>query len=80
MAALAKPWLFWKLSKRFEDFCGMNNTSATGGYLRGSPLPVREETENIFHDLIAGITGLDSSMIRPFWQHEAAGAPDKEEN
>lgn len=49
----------------------MSNTSATGGYLSpaGSPAPLEDaDLDALFQQLVAGITGLPGSMVRPRWQ------------
>lgn len=51
----------------------MTNTSATGGYLLPNPPPAPQPLEDdaladFFNAVIAGITGLDGSLVRPRWQ------------
>ena len=56
----------------------MSNTSATGGVLSPAvtPAPLEGDAlQDFFHDLFAGITGLDSTLIRPRWQPEPANIP-----
>lgn len=57
----------------------MPNTSATGGFLQPliSPTVLDDEAlQNVLHDWIAGITGLDNSLVRPRWQPEPGNIPD----
>ena len=55
----------------------MSNTSATGGYLTetSSPLGITA-LEDLWHDTIAGITGLDNTLVRPSRQLDPAQQPD----
>lgn len=44
-------------------------TSATGGFLTPLTSPLtQEQLEDVLHDLVAGITGLTASKVRPRWQ------------
>ena len=54
----------------------MSNTSATGGYLTetSSPLSITA-LEDLWHDMIAGITGLDNTLVRPSRQLDPAQQP-----
>lgn len=55
------------------------NTSATGGYLVPSPLTPPIEGDVLYdfvHDLIAGVTGLDGTLVRPRYQAEPPNIPD----
>ena len=54
-----------------------NNTSATGGYLTevSSPLGITA-LEDLWHDTIAGITGLSATLVRPSRQLDPALQPD----
>ena len=54
----------------------MSNTSATGGYLTetSSPLGITA-LEDLWHDTIAGITGLDNTLVRPSRQLDPAQQP-----
>ena len=54
----------------------MSNTSATGGYLTetSSPLSITA-LEDLWHDTIAGITGLDNTLVRPSRQLDPAQQP-----
>ena len=58
----------------------MPNTSATGGFLAGSAVRHREELENVFHDLIAGITGLPAKLVRPRYQPKGIKTPPPSAN
>ena len=55
----------------------MSNTSATGGYLTetSSPLGITA-LEDLWHDTIAGITGLSNTLVRPSRQLDPALQPD----
>lgn len=54
----------------------MANTSATGGYLGESSTPLSiTALEDTWHDIIAGITGLDNTLVRPSRQLEPAQQP-----
>jgi hypothetical protein len=57
-----------------------NSTSASGGYLTGSQVPGQAALEDVFHDLIAGITGLPGDMVRPRWQREPGNTPALADN
>jgi hypothetical protein len=48
----------------------MGNTSATGGtLLPAAPLPADDDAlDSIFQSLVASITGIDGSLVRPRWQ------------
>lgn len=56
-----------------------SNTSATGGYLTptntinidGDPL------DDIFHDLFAGVTGVDNTLVKPRWVIKPSNMPDR---
>lgn len=54
----------------------MSNTSATGGYLTetSSPLGITA-LEDLWHDTIAGITGLSNTLVRPSRQLDPAQQP-----
>lgn len=55
----------------------MSNTSATGGYLgESSTLLSITDLEDAWHDIIAGITGLDNTLVRPSRQLDPAQQPD----
>lgn len=55
----------------------MSNTSATGGFLteQSTPLGITA-LEDLWHDTIAGITGLDNTLVRPSRQLDPAQQPD----
>jgi hypothetical protein len=57
-----------------------DNTSATGGFLPLTPVPGQVEVEDVLHDLIAGITGLPGSLVRPRWQPEPPREPGPKED
>jgi hypothetical protein len=55
------------------------NTSATGGYL--SPANNANQLNDsaiadLLHGWIAGITGIDNTLVRPRWQQEQPNIPD----
>lgn len=57
----------------------MANDSSSGGYL--SPLPTTPPLQgqallNFLQAVIVGITGLDGTMVRPYWQGEPPNVPD----
>lgn len=61
----------------------MSNTSATGGYLlpEQSPAPLEGDAlDDFFHDIVAGITGLDTNLVRPRWQETPPPAPKRGTN
>ncbi len=49
------------------------NNSATGGYLAPISAPVAYDNalEDIFHDALAGVSGMAPQYIRPAWQPKA---------
>ena len=53
------------------------STSATGGYLIPSATNAKEdETLRVFfQQMVAGITGIDGTMVRPRWQSEPPNMP-----
>lgn len=59
----------------------MPNTSATGGYLSpgGATTPPLEDQalEDFLHDVIAGVTGIGDTLVRPLWQPEPADIPGR---
>lgn len=59
----------------------MPNTSATGGYLlpdNNIPAPLEDDAlDDFLHDVVAGITGLDPTLVRPRWQFEVPDMPDR---
>lgn len=55
----------------------MSNTSATGGYLGESSTPIGiTALEDLWHDTICGVTGLDNTLVRPSRQLDPAQQPD----
>lgn len=56
-----------------------SNTSATGGYLTPTNSINIDDTDldHIFHDLFAGVTGLDNTLVRPRWVVKPSNMPDK---
>lgn len=61
----------------------MRNTSATGGYLlpEQSPAPLEGDVlDDFFHDIVVGITGLDTNLVRPRWQETPPPAPKRGTN
>ena len=58
----------------------MANDSSTGGYLipAVAPAPLEDDAlDDFFHDVLAGISGLDGSLVRPLWQEEPPNIPDR---
>lgn len=59
----------------------MSNTSATGGYLTETPEQIDVTAlENIWHDIIAGITALDNKLVRPSRSIDPARQPKNNVN
>ena len=59
----------------------MSNTSATVGFLHETSAPAtREQLENVWHDIIAGVCGLGAKMVRPEYQVDPAALPPVETN
>lgn len=57
----------------------MPNTSATGGFLQPGPVPAPLEGRALlrfFQQIIVGITGLNGTLVRPFFQTEPPDVPD----
>lgn len=57
----------------------MANSSSTGGYLVPAPAPAPLEGRTLLRfvqQIIAGITGLDGKMVRPYWQDEPPDVPE----
>ncbi|MDR0653308.1 MAG: hypothetical protein LBG12_08385 [Synergistaceae bacterium] len=53
------------------------NTSATGGYLREAVnVPHHRILEDAVHDMITGLTGLDSTLVRPAFQEYPLAVPE----
>ncbi|MGI6075501.1 MAG: phage neck terminator protein [Pyramidobacter sp.] len=54
----------------------VHRTSATGGFLRQtSEPPAHERLEDVWHDVIVGITGLGAKLVRPTHQVDPAAIP-----
>ena len=55
----------------------MSNNSSTGGYLPPqAPLPLNDvDLQHFFHDVIAGITGLENTVVIPAWQKNPPPIP-----
>lgn len=59
----------------------MSNTSATGGYLKELPgITGKKEHENAVHGMIAGLTGISETLVRPAFQENPLKAPDPKDN
>ena len=59
----------------------MATDSSTGGFLLPANDPIDDRSlEDIFHETIAGITGLDNDMVRPRFQPVVPNQPGFEEN
>ena len=55
----------------------MSNTSATGGFLQDQSTPIGiTALEDLWHDTICGVTGLDNTLVRPSRQLNPAQQPD----
>lgn len=55
----------------------MTNTSATGGYLLPSNTVEEDDVlTDAIQGVVAGITGLDPTLVRPRWQPEPPDQPD----
>lgn len=57
----------------------MANTSSTGGFLVPAPAPAPLEGRALLRfvgGIIAGVTGLDGSLVRPYWQETPPNIPD----
>jgi hypothetical protein len=56
----------------------MSNTSATGGVLSAAaPLPIDDVAlDAVFQSLVASVTGLDGTLVRPRWQPEVPKQPE----
>lgn len=55
----------------------MSNTSATGGFLQEQSTPLGiTALEDLWHDTICGVTGLDNTLVRPSRQLDPAQQPD----
>lgn len=57
-------------------------TSAVAGYLTPvAPFPKYDQAfDDFFHDVIAGVTGLDNKLVRPRWQKNPPSIPDFDAN
>lgn len=56
----------------------MPNDSSTGGYLDPavSPAPLEGQTfDRFIQQVVAAVTGLDGTLVRPRWQHEPPNLP-----
>jgi hypothetical protein len=57
----------------------MANDSSTGGFLLPDgaiTAPLEDETlDDFLHDIVAGVTGLGGTLVRPRWQPEPAAIP-----
>ena len=56
----------------------MTNTSATGGYLAPAATPTPLEGQQLLDFIqlfIVGVTGMDGTLVRPFWQTEPPNIP-----
>jgi hypothetical protein len=61
----------------------MANTSATGGYLQPASTATPDEDidlDLVLQPMVAGITGLDGSMVRPRWQPTLPRTPEASVN
>lgn len=60
----------------------MANTSATSGYLTPTSAPVPEDDalDDVFQELIVGLTGLPPDLVRPRWQPVDRKMPDVDVN
>jgi hypothetical protein len=55
----------------------MANNSSTAGFLAPVTAPVEGDSlEDLFHDTIAGVTGIAPDLVRPRWQPEPPNQPD----
>ena len=55
----------------------MPNTSATGGYLLPTTGPLDAQLlKRFFHDVIVGVTGFNSQLVRPSYQPNPPTIPD----
>lgn len=61
----------------------MTNTSATGGYLTpdASVMPAEDaDLEDIFQEMVVGLTGLPGAMVRPSWPDTIPKQPEPNVN
>ena len=55
----------------------MPNDSSTGGFLLPTVVPLDDvQFDNLIHDWIAGVSGLDPTLVRPSWQPDPPPLPD----
>lgn len=54
--------------------------TTTGGFLEVVPGLTATATEDVLHDLIAGLTGLDVRLVRPRWQPDPPKQPAPDVN
>lgn len=55
----------------------MSNTSASGGYLAPSGVvPEDDDLDDLLQEIIAGVTGLDPTLVRPRWQETPPQVPE----
>lgn len=54
----------------------MPNTSATGGYLLATVAPINDDPFlDFLHDVVVGVTGLTSDLVRPAYQRNPPKRP-----
>lgn len=61
----------------------MANDSSTGGFIppASSPAPLADAAlDNLFQQLVVGVTGLPGSLVRPRWQPVVPKQPDPSTN
>ena len=58
----------------------MDNTSASGGYLVPAPGLSRRQIEDLLNSLIAALTGIPGSLVRPRWQPDPPEIPERHVN
>lgn len=54
----------------------MANDSSTGGYLAGTDVLADVALDAVLQQMVAGITGLDGSLVRPRWQPVVPKQPE----
>ncbi|GHV35115.1 hypothetical protein FACS1894187_07130 [Synergistales bacterium] len=52
-----------------------NNTSATGGFLTETGAVTRIQLENLWHDVISGLSGIQGKLVRPAFQEDPGPTP-----